>query len=122
MRQGGPAAHGCFMLPTIRTIRQLIHERLNENDRIDPIGAAGHRPLRCREFTQELPRKLLPTRAKARQSQRVASSSSASRPIGDEHTSRSWSPEGVLAKHRHRTRSSETVLSLINQLLGAAPA
>ena len=36
--------------------------------------------------------------------------------------STTWSPDGVLAKHRHRTRSSETVLSLINQLLGAAPA
>jgi len=50
------------MLPTIRTIRPLIHERRNENDRIDPIGAAEHRRLRYREFTQEV----APTRAKAR--------------------------------------------------------
>ena len=36
--------------------------------------------------------------------------------------STTWSPDGVLAKHRLRRRASEPVLSLIDQLLGAAAA
>jgi hypothetical protein len=49
----------------IRSIRPLIRKCRQENDGSLPIGPAAYRSHRTPDFTQELPRKLLPKRAKA---------------------------------------------------------
>ena len=60
----------------IRRTRRAFRSDREGRVGIVPLGAAEHRSRPHPDFTQELPRKLLPTRAKEPQSRRVASRSS----------------------------------------------